>query len=97
MTDCGCKTEHPVIETIGEPEGDEVGFYVTARDEHNRGRYAKLLGPFTTHDEALAKVDLGRRLAHQYSPREAAWASYGTAKVTGVDLEPGRLNEMEEV
>ena len=56
-------------------------------------RYALLLGPFATHHEALARVELGRRLAHEVDSRSHFYF-FGTAKVTGSDLRPGVLNEL---
>ena len=94
MTACGCPTEHQVTDTVGQCEDGEVGFYVSIKDPDRPHRYGLLLGPFDTHDEALANVALGRELAHEANPREAAWAAFGTCKVTGKVLEPGRLNEL---
>lgn len=69
-----------------------VGFYVTVR---NGGRSGALLGPYGTHDEALANVDRAREYAEQVNDR-AIWYAYGTAKVTmepGKELRPGIFND----
>lgn len=68
-----------------------VGFYVTVRDG---GRSGALLGPYNTHDEALANVDRAREHAQQVNDR-AIWYAYGTARVTmkpGKELKPGVFN-----
>jgi hypothetical protein len=94
MTACGCASEHRVVETItGEHfTGGTSVFYVTVR---RNSRSALLLGPFDTHDEALERVELGRRLAFEVDSF-TAFDSFGTAKVTGSDHKPGLLNELAE-
>jgi hypothetical protein len=65
------------------------GFYVTVWN--GRDRRGWLLGPYSTHDEALANVDIGRREARAVNDR-AHWYFYGTAKVTAKQLPIGSLN-----
>jgi hypothetical protein len=67
---CDCGREH------------EAGFkfYVSVKDGQRSGF---LLGPYDTHDEALANVDRGRKLAYDADTR-APWYAYGTA---GTELE----------
>lgn len=60
-----------------------TGFYVTVR---HGARSGALLGPYGSHDEALANVDRAREYAEQVNDR-AVWYAYGTAKVTA---KPGR-------
>lgn len=75
-----------------------VGFYVTVQRSRGLGRQPRtglLLGPYTTHDEALANVAVGRRLAHEADPW-TAFDAFGTSKVTspaGGPLPKGKLNE----
>lgn len=73
------------------------GFYVTVQRAKAGGgvRTGFLLGPYPTHGEALAKVDLGRRLARDADPW-TAFDAFGTSKVTtpaGTALPPGKLNQ----
>jgi uncharacterized protein YegJ (DUF2314 family) len=67
-----------------------IGFYVSVRDN---GRSGFLLGPYATHEEALANVQLGQRLAEQVNDN-AHWYAYGTAKVTAETLKEGLLNQL---
>lgn len=75
-------TESPVAE----------GFYVTVR---NRAQTGFLLGPYSTHDEALDNVDRAREYLREH--RTDMWFhDYGTAKATakpGRELKPGKLND----
>lgn len=68
----------------------ERKYYVTMlRDK----RYAFLLGPFATHDEALALVNTAQAEAHKVDP----WSdfdAFGTGSLSGLIGYPtGRLNE----
>lgn len=57
-----------------------VGYYVTVKDGSRTGF---LLGPYDTHDEALANVDRGRQLAFKTDNTSRTWFySYGTCKIT---------------
>lgn len=72
------------------PHTDPRDYYVTLR----RGkRTALLVGPFTTHTEALQWVDPAQRMASDLDP----WAHfdlYGTASLTRDPANPvGKLNE----
>lgn len=66
-----------------------VGFYVSVVDG---GRHGYLLGPYDTHEAALANVDRGKAGAHEVDDR-AHWYGYGTCKVTAPTLPTGRLND----
>jgi hypothetical protein len=50
-------------------------FYVSVRNDSGQHRF--LLGPFVTHQEALANVDRGRVLSR--NDPQSPWYSYGTA------------------
>lgn len=63
-------------------------FYVTCRDA---GLTAWLLGPYASHEEALANVQRGSRLAEQADPR-AAWYAFGTAGVSSESAESRPIN-----
>lgn len=69
------------------------GFYVTVRHGTRAGF---LLGPYTTHGEALGNVERARRYALK-TDGDAVWYEFGTAKATakpGRELKPGRLNNI---
>ncbi len=51
-------------------------FYVTVR---SGARVGWLLGPYVSHMTALAAIPRARRLAHDASPDQAAFAGFGTA------------------
>jgi len=54
-------------------------FYVTVKDGPRTGW---LLGPYGTHDEALANVERGKELAEEHD-RWAHFYFYGTTLVRG--------------
>lgn len=66
-----CTCEQPLC------PADTGGFYVTVRD-HDRTGW--LLGPYQTHEDALANEPRARRLAADADPK-APWYAYGTARV----------------
>ncbi|MGY5634217.1 hypothetical protein ACW7N6_38400 [Streptomyces sp. UC1A3] len=69
------------------------GFYVTVRDGAKVGF---LLGPYATHDEALANVDRAREEVMRRDPFGCSFWGFGTAKATakpGRELKPGKLND----
>lgn len=71
-----------------------VGFYVTVRD---RAKVGFLLGPYTTHDEALANVGRARDEVMRQDPFGCSFWGFGTARATakpGRELRPGKLNEV---
>jgi hypothetical protein len=70
------------------PKGPNVRWYATARS----GRcHAYLAGPFLTQREALTALPRARSIAvNQFA--DTAFASYGTATVTGTRFPTGRLN-----
>lgn len=73
--------------------GGAVGFYVTARSGKSA---AFLLGPYATHDEALANVDRAKARAIEVYAN-AEFVGYGTAKATskpGRELRPGKFNDV---
>ncbi len=55
-------------------------YYVSVKDEERR-RHAYLLGPYNTHEEALANVQRGNNLACDAIPR-AHWYAFGTCSVS---------------
>lgn len=55
-------------------------FFVTVRDEA-RGRHSFLLGPYDTHEEALAQVPRGITLAGEADPWSHFY-EFGTAQTT---------------
>jgi hypothetical protein len=57
----------------------QPGYYVTCIDEET-DRRAALAGPFETHEEALAQVDICRRAACEKYPA-AHWYLFGTAHI----------------
>lgn len=63
-------------------------FYVSVIDGE---RYGLLLGPFTTHQEALDKVDMVRSACYDIDPR-SPWYAFGTCSVGIEDVIEGRLN-----
>lgn len=67
-----------------------TGFYASVMDGVRTGL---LLGPYDTHDEAMAVVDTAAELAETVDPR-AHFYSFGTAKVTADRLPKGRLNHL---
>ena len=55
-------------------------FYVTVKDGPKTGF---LLGPYETHEEALANVDRGREAAFESDNKGRSWFyAYGTSKIT---------------
>lgn len=68
-----CTCENPLC-----PADDARGFafYVTVRDGP---RWAPLMGPFPSHEDALACVDLARKLSEARDAR-SHWYAFGTAK-----------------
>lgn len=68
-----------------------VGFYVTVIDH---GRVGKLLGPYDTHEDALANVDRAKAKAHEADP-DAHWYAFGTSKWESErPLPPGLFNKI---
>ncbi len=65
-------------------------FYVSVLDGP---RYGFLVGPFDTHDQALAQVDSARAAAEQVDPR-AVWYAFGTARAPEGYSTPGVLNDL---
>ena len=55
---------------------DEECYYVTVMDA---GRVGKLLGPYRTHEAALADVDIANKLANEADPF-ACFYGYGTSR-----------------
>lgn len=69
---CGCNKPH-------EPG---TSFFVSCIEDSGQRRNALLLGPYDTHEEALANVDRGRKLAEANDPK-AHWYSFGTCSING--------------
>jgi hypothetical protein len=63
----------------GDCPTDTGFFYASIRREG--GDFRLMLGPFPTHAEALAAVDLARELAERSDAR-AHWYAYGTCRTT---------------
>lgn len=76
---CACGGRHP----------RNANYYVTALD---CDRVAVLAGPFKTHPEALALVDMAEHLAIQMD-RKAWFYSYGTAAFESDFRKRGKLNK----
>jgi hypothetical protein len=55
-------------------------FFVTCIEDEGQRRVGYLLGPYTTHAEAIANVDRGAKLACGASPK-ANWYSFGTCSI----------------
>lgn len=62
---------------------DHGEFYVSIRRDDGDARL--LLGPFPTHEDALAAVDIGQQLAYRCDNR-ACWYAYGTMRNDGPTL-----------
>jgi hypothetical protein len=67
---CGCNKPH-------EPN---ASFFVSCIEDEGKRRNSFLLGPYTTHAEALANVERGRDLAVRNDPK-AYWYSFGTCAI----------------
>ena len=67
LHDCDCP---------GHPEG--AVFYVTALDD--RGRFARLSGPFETHQAAIDASPAAVKWAWDHDPR-GPWYKYGTSAI----------------
>jgi hypothetical protein len=76
---CDCGKRHP----------RGANYYVTVMDG---GQVDVLAGPFKTHPEALALVDMAEHLTIQMD-RKAWFYSYGTAAFAADYREPGKLNK----
>jgi hypothetical protein len=67
------------------------GFYATTRDGQ---RWAPLLGPYDSHQEALDNVDRARAYVQQ-NWTDRCWWSYDTARIatSAMPLPKGKLND----
>lgn len=66
------------------------GYYVTVIRElgmRSGRKVGWLLGPYPTHDEALANVSRGRRIASEIDPR-TSFDAFGTSSI---EIERGEL------
>jgi len=69
------------------------GYYVTMQRQVLGGvKTAWLLGPFPTHELALAQVDVAATKAEQIDPW-MAFDARGTTALTTDKLPPGKLNQ----
>lgn len=69
----------------GHDEGSSEFFVSVVRDPGTKGeRKGLVLGPYATHEEALANVDRGRTMADKFDPF-TAFDAFGT-----IALEAGR-------
>lgn len=66
-----------------------VGFYVSVIDGTRKGL---LLGPYDTHEAALANVDRAKAEAEAVDPF-AHFYAFGTSRLAGNHLPAGRLND----
>lgn len=64
----------------GEGHPDGTSFFVSCIEDEGQRRKSYLLGPYATHEEALANVDRGRKLAVDNDPK-AYWYSFGTCSI----------------
>lgn len=63
----------------GKPKGHDAGSDFFVSNIRNGKGWRPILGPYKTHDEALANVDRGRKLTEEADP-QAFWDSFGTCK-----------------
>jgi len=75
------------------PDPRPGAYYVSVRDGV---RYALLLGPFTTHAEALARVDEVASYAFTIDPKNYFYA-YGTCRLPDDDSVPIRAGKFNDV
>lgn len=68
---CGCD----------KPHAEGAQFFVSCIEDSGERRNALLLGPYDTHEDALANVDRGRKLAGDADPK-AYWYSFGTCSIS---------------
>ena len=71
-----------------QPDPEPGNYYVSAIDGN---RYALILGPFPTHQEALDNVDRAWKKAEEVDPR-AFWWSFGTLRMNNGYNKPAPLN-----
>jgi hypothetical protein len=64
------------------PHEPDTSFFVSCIEDSGQRRKSLLLGPYDTHEEALANVDRGRKLAEANDPK-AYWYSFGTCSIHG--------------
>lgn len=80
----------------GEPHKPYRRYYVSVIEHPDspKSSYVLALGPFSTHPEALARVDVVRTAVQdRYNPHgRAHWYGYGTASLPADDNTTGRLN-----
>lgn len=69
------------------------GFYVSAIDGKRR---ALMLGPFASHEAALARVDACRRKADELDGRAWFWAWGACRLTTEKSLPNGNMNAIME-
>lgn len=84
---------HEAPTSTQEPDTASGSYYVSIRDG---ARVGLLLGPYYSHDEALAMVDCARAIADRCNPAQAAFAGFGTLRMPVVFVEPGKLNDLVE-
>lgn len=65
-------------------------YYVSAVDGK---RSAYISGPYATHPEALAQVDVARRIASKHDPR-SHFAAFGTMRCKPETTAPGVLQRV---
>ena len=75
---CGCDKPHHILDV----------FFVSCVEDSGQRRNALLLGPYDTHEEAIANVDRGRNLAETSDPK-AYWYSFGTCSIRGPTEQKG--------
>lgn len=73
-----------------EPDPRPGNYYVSATDGPE---YHLLLGPFTRHADALARVEPVRVFVIDKGPPKAAFMAYGTVRMTDDVTRPGTANK----
>lgn len=74
------------------PDPAPGNYYVSATEDNLR-TYHLLLGPFSSHAEALGWVDKVRAYCVKHGPAKAAFMAYGTLKMAEDCTKPGTANK----
>lgn len=74
-----------------EPDDKPGPYYVTVKRED--GKFRLLAGPYAEHKDALADVDMARKIAEELD-RRAIWYAFGTARMKDGYDKPGILNDL---
>lgn len=73
------------------PDARPGKYFVTAIDN---GRFARLVGPFATHADALALVDRAREVCYGLTGGASHWWAFGTCRQDddALSCAPGKIN-----